>query len=94
MKVLGRPTGAWRGHEVEALRDPPAGLPERSRGEAEPFLDGCRRGSGVGDHVARRVARTTASGVPGWPRSPLADWICRGVPIPSRRLVRGRAVKP
>ena len=41
-KVLGRPTGTWRGHEVEAyeIHHGTAQL----EGEAEPFLDGWRRG--------------------------------------------------
>jgi adenosylcobyric acid synthase len=41
-KVLRRPTGTWRGHEVEAY-EIHHGIAAVD-GEAEPFLDGCRRG--------------------------------------------------
>jgi adenosylcobyric acid synthase len=41
-KVLGRPTGTWRGHQVEAY-EIHHGTAE-IKGEAEPFLDGWRRG--------------------------------------------------
>jgi adenosylcobyric acid synthase len=41
-KVLGRPAGTWRGHQVEAY-EIHHGVAE-VEGEAEPFLDGCRRG--------------------------------------------------
>jgi len=41
-KVLGRPIGAWRGHGVGAY-EIHHGVAE-IEGEAEPFLDGCRRG--------------------------------------------------
>jgi adenosylcobyric acid synthase len=41
-KVLARPVGAWRGHEVQAY-EIHHGIAE-IEGEAEPFLDGCRRG--------------------------------------------------
>jgi adenosylcobyric acid synthase len=41
-KVLGRPAGAWRGHQVAAY-EIHHGVAE-IEGEAEPFLDGCRRG--------------------------------------------------
>jgi adenosylcobyric acid synthase len=41
-KVLGRPAGAWRGHKVAAY-EIHHGVAEIV-GEAEPFLDGCRRG--------------------------------------------------
>jgi adenosylcobyric acid synthase len=41
-KVLGRPVGAWRGHGVGAY-EIHHGVAE-IEGEAEPFLDGCRRG--------------------------------------------------
>jgi adenosylcobyric acid synthase len=40
--VLGRPTGAWNGHHVAAY-EIHHGVAE-IEGEAEPFLDGCRRG--------------------------------------------------
>jgi adenosylcobyric acid synthase len=41
-KVLARPLGGWRGHEVRAyeIHHGIAAI----EGEAEPFLDGCRRG--------------------------------------------------
>ncbi|HET8914132.1 MAG TPA: cobyric acid synthase, partial [Propionibacteriaceae bacterium] len=41
-KVLRRPTGRWRGHQVEAY-EIHHGIAE-VEGEAESFLDGCRRG--------------------------------------------------
>jgi adenosylcobyric acid synthase len=41
-KVLRRPTGSWRGHQVEAY-EIHHGIAE-VQGEAEPFLDGCRQG--------------------------------------------------
>jgi adenosylcobyric acid synthase len=41
-KALGRPVGAWRGHEVQAY-EIHHGIAE-IEGEAEPFLDGCRQG--------------------------------------------------
>jgi adenosylcobyric acid synthase len=41
-KVLGRPVGAWRGHEVQAY-EIHHGIAELV-GAGEPFLDGCRRG--------------------------------------------------
>jgi adenosylcobyric acid synthase len=41
-KMLGRPSGAWRGHEVEAY-EIHHGVAE-VESEAEPFLDGCRQG--------------------------------------------------
>jgi adenosylcobyric acid synthase len=41
-KVLRRPTGNWNGYEVEAY-EIHHGIAEVD-GEAEPFLDGCRRG--------------------------------------------------
>ena len=40
-KVLRRPTGRWRGHQVEAY-EIHHGIAE-VHGEAEPFLDGCRQ---------------------------------------------------
>jgi adenosylcobyric acid synthase len=41
-KVLGRPTGTWRGHQIEGY-EIHHGTAE-IEGEAEPFLDGWRRG--------------------------------------------------
>jgi adenosylcobyric acid synthase len=41
-KALRRPTGKWRGHQVEAY-EIHHGIAQ-IQGEAEPFLDGCRRG--------------------------------------------------
>jgi adenosylcobyric acid synthase len=41
-KVLGRPTGTWRGHKVQAY-EIHHGIAELTS-EAEPFLDGCRQG--------------------------------------------------
>ncbi len=41
-KVLRRPTGRWRGHQVAAY-EIHHGIAE-IQGEAEPFLDGCRQG--------------------------------------------------
>ena len=40
--MLGRPTGAWCGHEVEGY-EIHHGIAE-IEGAAEPFLDGCRQG--------------------------------------------------
>jgi adenosylcobyric acid synthase len=40
-KHLGRPTGSWRGHPVEAYEIHHGVV--RPIGEPEPFLDGCRR---------------------------------------------------
>ena len=45
-KVLRRPTGTWQGHQVEAY-EIHHGIAELE-GEAEPFLDGWRRGQGGG----------------------------------------------
>jgi adenosylcobyric acid synthase len=41
-KVLARPVGAWRGHEVQAY-EIHHGVAE-IEGDPEPFLDGCRQG--------------------------------------------------
>jgi adenosylcobyric acid synthase len=40
-KVLGRPYGSWRGHEVRAY-EIHHGIAELTNEAAEPFLDGCR----------------------------------------------------
>jgi adenosylcobyric acid synthase len=40
-KVLGRPSGSWRGHEVRAY-EIHHGIAELTGEAAEPFLDGCR----------------------------------------------------
>jgi adenosylcobyric acid synthase len=42
-KVLGRPTGNWRGHEVSAYEIHHGSV--EPQGDVEPFLDGCRQGS-------------------------------------------------
>jgi len=42
-KVLGRPRGTWRGHEIVAYEIHHGTA--HVTGEAEPFLDGCRRGA-------------------------------------------------
>ena len=41
-KMLGRPLGVWRGHQVQAY-EIHHGVAQIA-GEAEPFLDGCRQG--------------------------------------------------
>jgi adenosylcobyric acid synthase len=41
-KMLGRPLGVWRGHQVQAY-EIHHGVAQIG-GEAEPFLDGCRQG--------------------------------------------------
>jgi adenosylcobyric acid synthase len=42
-KKLGRPSGTWRGHPVQAYEIHHGSA--KSAGQAEPFLDGCRVGS-------------------------------------------------
>ncbi|MCA0436397.1 MAG: cobyric acid synthase [Austwickia sp.] len=43
-KILGRPRGTWRGHEVVGY-EIHHGICDLAAGTAEPFLDGCRVGS-------------------------------------------------
>ena len=43
-KALGRPTGSWRAHPVEAYEIHHGVAQVHSDGRAEPFLDGCRTG--------------------------------------------------
>lgn len=44
-KSLGRPTGTWRGHPVQAYEIHHGRAARDGSGDAEPFLDGWRRGS-------------------------------------------------